>query len=333
MVTKRRHVFTFLVLLIVLPLTVVFVSCDSGGNSSGQGTQVGTQTSTISGRVSNVIAKSTTSSNSSMLAKIKNLLTFTKTADAQGSVVSGINVTAEQNGIVIDSDVTDGGGNFTLTDIPPGNTELNFSTPQFDVSIIINVSAGSVVELVVTIEPNNEQQPVVVGDMGVESGPIRCEDSDIVINGDIVIDGGGSDDCIRAEDNCNVTINSGDVLLTNCERCIDAEDSSSVVITASSDFNCDAVEDGVRSKDNSVVDISTGNNLSIISLLDNGIRSEDLSSVSIDGSSCFIQGGENAIRVEDSSIVDTNGCSELILTQGPSPSPSPEPSPNPSPGP
>jgi len=170
----------------------------------------------------------------------------------------------------------------------------------------------------------------MIGDMGIATGQIRCEDNDIIINEDIVVDGAGFDDCIRAENDCSVIINSGDVLLTNCERCVDAENSSSVSIAADSVLNCDANEDGARTKDDAVVSLSAGNSLSIISVLDNGIRSEDNSNVTVDSTSCFIQGGHDAIRVEDSANVDTSGCSELIISDCPSPSPEPEPSPEPS---
>jgi len=103
---KGAYIFSVFAVLL-LTATVLLLACDGGGDS---GSQSGVQTSTINGRVSNIVAKRTEQDKSFIITKLKDALSFTKVADAQGSDVSGINVNAEQNGEVIDSDITDSGG-------------------------------------------------------------------------------------------------------------------------------------------------------------------------------------------------------------------------------
>jgi len=59
---------------------------------------------------------------------------------------------------------------------------------------------------------------------------INCFDNDdININQtNVNINGNGIDDCIRAQENCSVVINASQIVMTNCERCIDAEDLATV---------------------------------------------------------------------------------------------------------
>ena len=88
--------------------------------------------------------------------------------------------------------------------------------------------------------------------MADAEGAIRCENGTLEImknlGEDLIIDGGG-EDCIRTAGNCNLIVDPGNIILTNCERCIDARGTSQVtLLTSDGDIECDASEDGIRSR-------------------------------------------------------------------------------------
>jgi len=103
--TKARRILFITVLCLIAG--AFHVSCDGGGDSSGQNTQ----TTTINGTVTNIIASAQKEERSFKFTKILDLITFIKEAKAQGGVL----VTAIIDGITVDSHVTDPEGNFTLT--------------------------------------------------------------------------------------------------------------------------------------------------------------------------------------------------------------------------
>ncbi len=72
---------------------------------------------------------------------------------------------------------------------------------------------------------------------------INCFDKDDINikQTNVNINENGLDDCITAQENCSVVINASQTVMTNCERCIDAEDLATVKITAE-DITCNAVE-------------------------------------------------------------------------------------------
>ena len=78
---------------------------------------------------------------------------------------------------------------------------------------------------------------------GSTGAGINCFDNDdININQtNVNINGNGLDDCISAQENCSVVINASRIVMTNCERCIDAEDLAKVKMTAG-DITCNALE-------------------------------------------------------------------------------------------
>ncbi|MBI2485984.1 MAG: hypothetical protein HYW01_03320 [Deltaproteobacteria bacterium] len=304
-----------LFLTLALATSISLLSCDGGGGGDGQAGG----TSTIRGNVADVVtAMAPMGEKSSMLAQLKDLLGFSKTANAQGSEVEGITVIAQQDGNEVDEDITDSNGGFDLTVFGGDDVTLIFVTPTFTVFTVVVVPANAVVIIVVILQPTQ----VVVQQMQQVLGPIRCEGGIFEFakaeDTDFVIDGGG-EDCIRAEGNCIVNIDPENIILTNCERCIRAEDEAQVTLTTTDgDISCDANEDGIRTKDNATVNLSASGSGDITILAgENGIRAEDTSIVELDATGiCTIQGDENAIRQDATATVDTSGCNELNLIGG-----------------
>ena len=87
--------------------------------------------------------------------------------------------------------------------------------------------------MVVVVTPTGEFLLDIPPDGSTGTG-INCFDN-------VNINGNGLDDCISAQENCSVVINASQIVMTNCERCIDAEDLATVKMTAE-DITCNAVE-------------------------------------------------------------------------------------------
>lgn len=300
----------------------VLIGCDGGGGEEAR-------TSTINGRITSVLARGSFKKEGFMLSFVKDILGFPKSAVAQGSGVSGIEVLAFVNGQEVDSDVTDEEGTFTLS-VPGGsNVLLEFRTEEFRVSVEVFAPKGATVNVTVSLTPEEaEVEEVEV------AGAIRCETGVLSLSFDeLLIEGGGEEDCIRVEGNCVLDIEAGSVLLSGCERCIDARGEAELVVSTAGDFLCEAREDGIRSRGTSFVSVSAGS-IVINSSPENGIRAEGISEtnlfadgdifilgrehgiraegtvfVDVDaGGECTIEGGESAIRVEGSAVVNTGSC-------------------------
>jgi hypothetical protein len=282
--TKTRRILFITVLCLIAG--AFHISCDGGGDSSGQNTQ----TTTINGTVTNIIASAQKEERSFKFTKILDLITFIKEAKAQGGVL----VTAIIDGIIVDSDVTDPEGNFTLTlELDSAtNVLILFDVNGEDVSIELVVEEGSILNINISIDLNAPPgDEVEIVEMEEVKGPIRCENGTVNIikneNETLVIDGGG-EDCIRAEGNCTVFIDPEDILLTNCERCVDAKGTSVVTITSpNGDIVCEASEDGYRAEgDAEIVIDATG----VIDILagDNGLKAEGNSIISLGADTCII---------------------------------------------
>ena len=316
----RRRLLPFVTSILFLG---VLIGCDGGGGE-------GNRTSTINGRVTSVLARGSFKKEGFMLSFIKDILGFSKSAVAQGSGVSGIEVLAFVNGQEVDSDVTDEEGTFTLS-VPGGsNVLLEFRTEEFRVSVEVFAPEGATVNVTVSLTPEEaEVEEVEV------AGAIRCETGVLSLSFDeLSIEGDGEEDCIRAEGNCVLDIEAGSVLLSGCERCIDARGEAELVVNTAGDFLCEAREDGIRSRGTSFVRVSSAGSIVINSSPENGIRAEGDSeiillsdadifilgrehgiraegNVFVDveaGGECTIEGGESAIRIEGNSVVNTGSC-------------------------
>jgi len=305
------------------------LGCDSGGG--GGGGQNG-QTTVINGVVSNVIAMNRTRSESIKFAEIMKRLKIVQDAKAQG----GIPVFATVNGVLLDTTITDPDGSFRLS-FPLESAEnitLDFDINGTIVSISITVEAGTVLNIVVTINlnaPPGEEVEIVETE-----GPIRCQTGTVEIiknpGQDIVIDGGG-EDCIRTEGNCNLIVDPENIILTNCERCIDARGTSQVtLLTTDGNIFCDASGDGIRSVGNASVSLDASADIDITSV-ENGAKAEGNSVITFTAGACIFNSGEDAFDESGNATIDTSQCGEVIVGPGPSPAPSPSPGPSPSPSP
>jgi hypothetical protein len=298
-----------LLMILITTISIILSSC-GGGGGDGQSSESGT----INGRVSDVMMTIVPMQERSyMLALLKGIFSLSRTANAQAPGLSGITVSAIVNGNTVDTDTTDAEGNFTLT--ASGNVTLVFTTDEFSVSIDISIPQGTVINIVVTLLPD-EQSPddqVEVEDLEI-AGTIRCETgvlniSDLV--NDIVIDGGG-EDCVRVEGNCALSIESNNLTLTNCERCIDAGGTGQVMIT-SGDISCEAGEDGIRSRGNSVVTLDALGDIDIL-VGENGIRAEGNSTTSLSATNDInVSGDENGIRAEGTPNVNVSAGGECTI--------------------
>src|SRR5690606_28553796 len=123
-------------------------------------------------------------------AELIEMLSIVKDARAQ----SGIIVSAIVDGVVLDTTVTDPDGSFSLSfNLESAeNILLEFDVDGTIVSISITVQAGSVLDIVVTIDlnaPPGEEVEIVETE-----GPIRCQYGTLEVikdpGDDILIDGG-----------------------------------------------------------------------------------------------------------------------------------------------
>lgn len=302
-------------------------SCDGGGSGDNNGQN--TQTTTINGRVTNIIASAQKEERSFKFANILDLITFIKEAKAQGGVL----VTAIIDGITVASDVTDPAGNFTLKlELDSATSVLIlFNINGDDVSIGLVVEEGSIININISIDLNAPPgDEVEIVDMEDVRGPIRCETGTVEIiknNESVVIDGQG-EACIRTEGNCTVFIDPEDILLTNCEQCVDARGTSEVTITSpDGDIVCEASEDGVRARGNAEIVIDA---FGVIDILagDSGVKADGNSFISLGADTCVINSLESPIDVSGNATIDTSGCGEIVEAPSPIPSPSPSPSPS-----
>jgi hypothetical protein len=296
-----------LLLALTSATLITLLSCGGGGGGGGQASG---KTSTIRGHVAGVsTALAPMGESSSMLARLKEFISFPKTANAQGSECVGITVTAQQGGNTIATTTTDSGCNFQLA-VSPGNVTLIFitSTLPNSVSTVVVVPANSVVIIVVILQPTQ----VVVQQNQLVHPPISCETGTVNVTKetgtDFVVDGGG-EACISAKGNCAVNLDPENIVLQNCGQCIDARGTAQVSLTANDgSISCDAGENGINTVGNAVVNLSASDTVTINSG-QNGIQAVGNSSVNIIGTvGCTIQGGEKAIQQQGNATVNTDGC-------------------------
>ncbi len=299
-----------LVLTIALAPSLTHLSCSSDGGGTGQNSQ----TTNISGRVTNVVAMMEERDNSYDLAKLIELLSFIGEAKAQG----GIPVSVMVEGVTVATDVTDAMGNFFLsfTLQSAQNVTLIFEVDGTVVSITVFVQQGSILEIIVTINLNApEGEEVEVIDLTEAEGPIRCENGTLEIteevDEDLIIDGRG-EDCIRTAGNCELIIEAENIVLTNCQRCIDARGTSQVTLgTFDGHVFCDASEDGFRIRGTADVLLEIIGDLDV-SAFGHGARGDGDSTISFFADKCIFDTGEDIFDVNGNALMDTEGCGEII---------------------
>lgn len=318
-----------LVIVAATAVSLCLLGCDDGGDGGNQNGQ----TTTINGRVSNVIAMKEEGDKSIKYAELMKMLAFIEEAKAQG----GITVSAIIDGISVDTTVTDADGSFTLSFLleSPESVTLNFDINGTNVSVTIQVEAGSILDIAIVIDlsaPPGDEVDVV--DMSEVRDPILCETGNVdltkTIGEDLIIDGGG-EDCIRTLGNCNLTIDPENIILTNCDKCIDARGTSQVTLTSpDGHIACDATGDGIQTSGDANVILDAIGKIDVLAG-ENGVEAVGNSTVSFTADTCVFDSGDDPFNEVGNATIDTSGCGEVI--EGPSPTPGPTPGPTPTPGP
>lgn len=302
-------------MLFLLLTAMALLACDGGGNGGNQNGQ----TTVIQGRISNVIAMKESADKSIKFADVIEMLSLIKEAKAQGSIT----VTAIIDGVPVDTTVTDPDGSFTLSFLLDGaqNVTLSFDIDGTIVSISITVQEGSILDIIIIIDLNAPPGDEVE----IVGGPIRCENGTVEITKnpgeDLVIDGGG-EDCIRTAGNCNLIIDPENIILTNCENCIDARGTSDVTLgTFDGDIFCDASGDGIKTVGNANVFLDVNGDIDV-SAGENGAKADGNSVISFAADACIFDSGEDTFDTNGNATINTEGCGEII--EGPLPTPGPD---------
>jgi hypothetical protein len=169
----------FISLLIVtfISLTLVAGCGGSGSSATGGGGLAGS--SSISGNVNSGISfHQKAYDNDGILATITNLVV----APALASGVAGVEVELLLNGAVVDSQITDGSGNFLFTNLPSGSYSLRLMMDGQNVGESPPIS----------LDPNTKTKLELNLDGSVTNMKVEAEESRIA--GEINDDGMSDDD-------------------------------------------------------------------------------------------------------------------------------------------
>lgn len=157
-----------------LIITATIVNCGGDSNDSSINNN-SAELSRIDGRITEVLALNI-GNNESRLSKIKNTLTFTVTATAQGSMLDGIVVMAlgaEEEGVkLLDQDTTSFDGSFSLF-VPAGEVVLRFEVDDEIYEKVMQVPEESTVEILVSIDKDDLNNPLEIfsPDQGTDEEP------------------------------------------------------------------------------------------------------------------------------------------------------------------
>jgi hypothetical protein len=245
--------------LVALASAVCVVALSACGSSGGGGNNT-----TINGRIQNIAQVQLELEGRHRIVRRdrSTLWGFLGTAYAQ---TSDITVDAVVNGEIVDSDTTDSGGRFELRVRDENKMEdvrIVFNTiPALTLDIV--TIEDSEISLVLSLAPN--AGVVAIETFQINTSELSCQGGESFAYVEpqvttMTIDGGGSKECIHAQDECQFFINIGGRLnISNCSDGILAENDSEVRLTpgAMSSLNIDANGNGIRGTNNSIT-IVTG---------------------------------------------------------------------------
>ncbi|MGB7293717.1 MAG: hypothetical protein WBD99_16225 [Thermodesulfobacteriota bacterium] len=296
----RRSI--YLTAFLMLSISIGLLSCDGGGGDGGGGGQPSGQTTTIRGNVESVVAMAPQNNKPSMLAKIKDFFTLSKTANAQDDQII---VTFIVDGEVEDVVTVEPDGDFVGVvpiSFSGNNVTLIFESDGDEESVVIFVPPVDAVIIIVLVNFQGNDAEVVDT---VFEGPLRCENTTISLvadqGQDIVIDGNGGP-CVLAG-NCHLSFDAENVIFGDCGSGFDTRGNSVLEVSADEDITCEATSDCLITRGTSSAHLSAGDEIHL-----NGIDARGNSEVILDAFSCIILGD---IFEVGNATVDTSGCDNI----------------------
>jgi len=287
-------------LALILVLSVGLMSCDGGGGGGGGGQPSG-QTTTIIGNVESVVAMAPQNNKSSMLAKIKDFFSLSKTANAQDDQIIVTIVVDDQEFVV----PVEPNGDFVAVvpiSFSGNNVTLVFESDGDDESIVIFVPPVDAVIIVVLVNFQGNDAEVVELEF---EGPLRCENATISLvaeaGEDIEIHGNGGA-CVLTAGNCDLTFDAENVIFQDCNSCFDTRGNSVLEIFADEDIICEGAGDCVISRGTSSTSLFAGDEISL-----DCIDARGNVEVTLDALSCII----GDIFTVGNATVDTSGCANI----------------------
>jgi hypothetical protein len=297
---KNLNKFISISTLLMLVLSLCFVSCDGGGGGDGGGQPSG-QTTTIRGNVESVVAMAPQNNKASMLAKIKDFFTLSKTANAQDNQIV---ITFIVNGVEEDEVTVEPDGDFVGVvpiSFSGNNVTLVFESDGDEVSVVIFVPPVDAVIIVVLVNFQENEADVVETEF---EGPLSCENGTMMLEADpgedIEIHGNG-DACVLTAGNCDLTILGANVIFDDCNRCFDTRGNSVLEVFADVDIVCEASECAISVGTSSAA-LTAGDEIDI-----NCIDARGTSQVILDAFLCVI----GDIITVGNATVDTSACDTL----------------------
>jgi len=297
---KNLNKFIPISTILMLALSLYFVSC--GGGGGGGGGQPSGQRTAIRGNVENVLAMAP-HNKPAMLSKIKDFFTLSKSANAQDNQIV---VTFLVNGVDVDVVTVDQNGDFE-GEVPisasGNNVTLVFESDGDEESVVIFVPPVNAVILVVVVNFQDNEAEVVDTEF---EGPLRCEDTTISLvadpGQDIVIQGNGGP-CVLAG-NCHLSFDAENVIFQDCGGCFDTRGNSVLEVSADEDITCDAPSECLIARGTSSINLSAGDEINL-SCIDARGNSE----VVLDALSCNI----GDIVAVGNATVDTSACDNIAF--------------------
>ena len=209
-----------------------------------------------------------------------------------------------------------------------GSFELNFNADSgsvdlrfvgVDITIIrpnFSVTDDSVIELDVTLQQNPID--VIINSWVVMQDPISFRGDDTIIfndtEADIVINGDGNN-CIRTRDDSIVDFRVKSIDFSNCDEGVRTENSSQVVLFTDQSLQIFSESNGIRSREESTVNIgqvfnASNNSVEVRSFDADGVNTSGTAEVTFtpQNNNCSIRGAESAINEGSNSTINTNGC-------------------------
>ncbi len=218
-------------------------------------------------------------------------------------------VEAIVNGQVVDSSDTDANGNYRLrVSNKDTSVQLRFVTNTFNVGRVIQLTPDSEVIFDVSIEPG----VITINNWQVIQERLKLSGDDTITynepDADFSINGSGKD-CVRMKGSSVLEISARNITVVDCGEGLIAEGSSSLIFDAVEDINITARNNGIRSRNDGSVILSSDNGIFISSNTENGIRSTGNSEVIVDPQvTCTIFGSINAISSSSTAFIDPDGC-------------------------